>query len=887
MKVTEAFRVFLDARKLPANADLVARWSPAMETQLNVAAGNGEPVDGKRSTYSDGINEWWSIRLPKKADSDPEWPDYELGFPFELHAEAIGCTGWDWQARRSRWVAFDFDALTTHAKGVGISDEDLEKVELAAEALPYVQTRQSTGGKGRHLYVYFDDAGIPTANHTEHAALARCILGMMSSETNFDFASQIDACGGNMWIWARKMTAENGGLSLIKAATKTLSVADLPANWRDHVEVVTKKRSKVRVNAVAEDDLDPFEALASSRKIIPLDDSHKAQIDSLMRSIYTTLWIADHHLLQAHTCALAEIMGEADLKLIGCYKTSSDGKNPGSPNCFLFPLPKGAWKVYRFSQGVSEAETWSQDGEGWTTCYFNRRPDLAAAAKSQGGIEDHQKGGYVFDSVEPALQAAALIGQKIEVRDDLRKRQTVLKPHRDGRLVVQIQKTETDDPFPGWLAKKDQWTRVFDVITEPREDELATTQFDDVVRHVEDVDGGDAGWLVRKKRKWGREPFQHVKVALQRAGDIPKAEAEIILGGSVLDPWQLVNLPFSAEYPGGRRWNRDAAQYACQPVVLTDDEAPKHPTWDLVFNHTFGSLTAALKDLQWARDANIRTGGDYGRAWVACMLRCPFEPLPYLFFHGPEGSGKSIYHEAVALLMTKGCVMADRALTTKGDFNGELANAILCIIEEKNVAKYPGAMARIKEWVTCRRLSIRKMRTDTFEQDSTLHFAQFNNKRASCPVFPGDTRITVIEVPRFAGVEIPKEELLERLGREAPHFLRTLMDLQLPAKQGRLRIPLVETNDKVELAAEMSPVSLFVTECCEIEAGLRIIKKVLCSAYNTWAYDNGYENLEIGEFGAQLLSLASQIKAKGQKKDEKDGKMKHCYDGVCLKGGAA
>ena len=50
MKVTEAIQVFLKARKLPANADLVARWSPAMETQVNVAAGNGEPVEGKRTT---------------------------------------------------------------------------------------------------------------------------------------------------------------------------------------------------------------------------------------------------------------------------------------------------------------------------------------------------------------------------------------------------------------------------------------------------------------------------------------------------------------------------------------------------------------------------------------------------------------------------------------------------------------------------------------------------------------------------------------------------------------------------------------------------------------------------------------------------------------------
>ncbi len=352
MKITEAIKVFLNDTKLPANADLVARWHAGLETQINVAQGDGEAVEGKRTTYTNGTYDYWNIRIPKGANDTPTWHDYELTFPFELHAEGIGCTGWDWQQRCSRWVAFDFDSITTHAKGIGVSDEELERVKLAAEALPYVEIRKSTGGSGLHLYVYFDEAGIPTANHTEHAALARCVLGMMSSDTGFDFASQIDCCGGIMWCWHQKMTAENQGLALIKPAAKALSVADLPANWRDHIEVVTKKRSKVRVNEVAEDDLDPFENLTSSRKIIPLDDSHKAQIEALMRSGFTTLWLTDHHLLQTHTCALAKLM--ADMKLAGFFKTISEGNNPGSPNCFCFPLPNGAWKVYRFSQASTK-----------------------------------------------------------------------------------------------------------------------------------------------------------------------------------------------------------------------------------------------------------------------------------------------------------------------------------------------------------------------------------------------------------------------------------------------------------------------------------------------------------------------------------------------------
>jgi len=59
----------------------------------------------------------------------------------------------------------------------------------------------------------------------------------------------------------------------------------------------------------------------------------------------STLWVADHHLLQTHTKALEELMDDKELKLVGIFKTISDGRDPGTPNCFLFPLPNGAWKV--------------------------------------------------------------------------------------------------------------------------------------------------------------------------------------------------------------------------------------------------------------------------------------------------------------------------------------------------------------------------------------------------------------------------------------------------------------------------------------------------------------------------------------------------------------
>jgi hypothetical protein len=817
-KVSEAIHDFLHARKTPANADLVDRWSIDCETQINVIAADGEPVAGKKSTWSNGSDTWHSIRIPKNAATDPSFDDYNIGYPFDLYAEGIGMTGWNWKARRSRWFGFDFDALTAHAKGIGIDDAQLERVKQAAGALSYVQVRRSTGGKGVHLYVYLDEEGVPTANHTEHAALARCILGMMSAEVGFDFASQIDAAGHVMWVWHRKMTAENRGLEIIKPNTKVLTLADLPANWRDHIEVVRGRRSKIRVNEIAEDDQDPFEALTSSRKIVPLDDGHKAQIEALMRSGYTTLWVADHHLLQTHTCALKELAegpeGKA-LKVVGIFKTNSEGRDRGTPNCFLFPLPNGAWRVYRFSPGINEADTWSQDGQGWTTCYFNRYPDLKTACLLSGGVEREQ-GGYVFASAKKAIEAARSLGQELTLDKSVMDREVALKAHKDGRLIVEIERDKDGKALEGWDNKKSKYVKIFSVKTDPGQDDgLDFSEYDNLIRALESSAVEHAGWVAKKNKEWVRQPAGNVKMVLQSL-DHPKAEAEAIMGAAIARGWRLVNLPFREEYPGGRQWNLDAAQFRFKPAELPEDEVPRHPHWDIIFDHIGGELTPALRELPWAIEANIRTGADYLRHWVACAFRDPFQPAPYLFFFGPENSGKSIFYESLQLLVTKGVVKADRPLIGRDGFNGELSGAIICAVEEVDISKCPGALARIKEWVTGRTISIRMMRRDGFEQPNATHWVQTANHRNNCPIFAGDTRITAVYVGDLPRKEIPKPELLVLLEDEAPHFLHTLMHLELPPMIGRLRLPVVTTASKREAEeANQSPLEKFIQQRCD------------------------------------------------------------------------
>ena len=851
--VSEALHAFLQSHKTPANADLVDKWSAAMETQVNVAAGDGEPVAGKRSTYSNGIDTWHSIRIPKDANSEPTWKDYKLSFSIGQHAEGIGWTGWDWQNRRSRHVAFDFDSLMGHAKGVGLTEDELLRVKEAAMQLPYVEVRKSTGGGGLHLYVYFDAAGIPCENHTVHAALPL-------HPRNDVQRVQLRLCLPDRLLWRRDvdLAQENvrreWGLGPHQAGDQGVESSRLAGQLARSHRGCDAPRAKVRVNEVSDEKLDAFEALATSRKIIPLDDSHKAQIEALQSSGYTTLWVSDHHLLQTHTCALKELRESQqgkELGLIGVFETSSEGRNPAQPNCFLFPLNNGGWRVFRFSPGISEANTWSQDGQGWTTCYFNRTPNLATASRLHGGIEDPDKLGFTFRTPDDAVQVAMILGQKdISVDPLFADRRTLLKTHKDGRLVMEIERKKGDcelkEEPPGWLAKKTKWVRVYDaIISEEKEDDLGVSEFDGVIRAVKSTAKQFIGWKVRDQSKeWVDQPSANVKMMLQNRG-LAKDAAECVMGASIDNGWRLVSLPFQPEYPGDRQWNKDAAQFVCPPAALEPDQTPHHPHWDMICDHIGAELTPVLAKLPWAIEANIRTGGDYIRAWIACAFREPFEQLPYLFLWGGETSGKSTLHEALGLLVTKGVVKADKALTSN-EFNGELAGAIICAVEEKQINKVAGAYARMREWVTALEIAIRRMRTDVYTIPK-FHALDSNEQLEVGMSSLSRRHARHRHLRRWfrRGRRNRQKKLLGILKEEAAHFIYTLLHLPLPPATERLRLRVVETAGKESLALDNSSVLQFVQESCDQGPLLREGLSRLFEAYKKWTWLVGFESVKL------------------------------------------
>jgi len=819
---TEAIKNFLCAS---THADLAELYNHDMECQVNVAQDGGQRINGDFKGkmwhgWTDGLTTWKPFRIPYKANIEPEFTDSPVKFDIAKHAEGVGMTGWDWVTRVSHWVAFDFDSLVSHEKA-GLTSEELHVIEEKAILIPWVTVRKSTSGNGLHIYVFLTPA-ISTATHTEHSALARSILSTMSAIAGFDFCNKADICGSNMWVWHRKMVKSAGeGLKLIKQGSPFY---DVQSNWRDHVKVITGHKKKIVPEFVEQSNLSDmdrmFMELTGQNVKERLDEDHKKLLAFLTENNCLWQWDQDNNMLITHTAYLKKVHDELNLK--GIFETISIGKEWGNDiNCFCFPMRRGGWSVRRFTPGVREHETWTQDGSGWTKCYLNIEADLPTTARSHEGVE-HPGGGYVFRTAEQAQQAAILLGADLRLPNWILSRKSKLKEHRDGRLVVEITKEPEDDPrqMDRWLPEKGQWKKIFNVRLATQQ-ESENNNFDDMIRHVVTEQNQDCGWVIKSDNCWTEEPMAHVKLALKSL-DIQEKEICNVLGSNIFRKWKLVNKPFQSEYPGNRNWNRGACQLLYIP---SSDDNLHFPTWLKILQHVGSGLDDAVKENSWCTENGVLSGADYLKCWVASIFQHPNQPLPYLFLYGPEASGKSMLHEAISLLISpSGYQRADQALLSQQGFNGELKNAVLCVIEERNLDKNKSAYNRIKDWVTSPQLPIHSKGSTPYLTENTTHWVQCANDIHACPVFPGDTRITMIFVD---SVKVDfweaKRDLVNRLKKEAPDFLGDVMKLDIPISPDRLNLPVINTSEKQSVQRQnQNALEQFIEEHCHYSSGYAI-----------------------------------------------------------------
>ncbi len=786
-----------------------------MEVQVLVAQDKGEIYkEGKSNSYTDGIQTWFPFRLPKHANTIPIDNDFEIKYDLAKHSLGIGMTGWDYKNKVSKFVCFDFDSISGHSDKHSnkLSESELLEVQESVKAIKWVQLRYSTSGSGLHLYVFVDN--IITQNHTEHSALARSILAMMSGTVNYDFQSKVDALGGVLWQWHRKMLGTRG-LKLIKEYTELCPVS---LNWKDHLPVIQGKKSKAIPGFIEEKEQDAFTELCGQKARVKLDEDHKKHIKWLQDNGHTCTYNQDLHIFIVHTHALKQMYNE--LKLKGLFDTIATGSQPGDINAWKSPLNKGGWVVRRYTQGIIETPNWDQDASGYTKCYLNKIPEFKIIARSFDAIE-HPTGGFVFISARKAQEAANILNINLNLPEFAMEKKCKLKMNKEGRLITELEYDSNGDAvkggLPGYLQEGKNWKKIFD--NPSNESEIDSASFDDIVRHMVSGANVSVGWSIKSyNNAWESNPLKHTEKVLTSLG-YQGTDVSQILGTSILKSWKLVNKPFQPEYPGNREWNKNSAQLRFVPS--SDRDSLNYPTWNIILDHLGKGLNESLLKNEWAKINNIIKGSEYLKLWLASILQKPEEHLPYLFLYGPEDCGKSTLQEAINLLISNGVQRADQALISQGSFNAEIEFAVVCAVEETDLRKNKTAAAKIKDFVTSRKITIHRKNQTPYDSINIGHWLQTSNDPKHCPIFPGDSRITMIKVESINKDKmISKRDLFKQLEKEAPDILAELLHLEIPICEERLNIPVVITEEKIKAQKEsMNSLELFLTDVCYYSPG--------------------------------------------------------------------
>ena len=794
-RTREAIQTFLTNRQ-DHSPFLLQRYTTDLETQV-MCNTDGEPGDNPGTYEADG-EVWGNKRWPYQAGSDnPNYGDPAITFSPAARVDRVGTTWWNYVDKRSVAVGIDIDSSDGHAETTTTNDKsEIETIVDRLKQLDYVTIVRSTGGKGIHVYVFFENQ--PEArNHHEHTIVARKTLELISNDIDYDLKSHVDCVGSVFWIWAKSSPADHPGFSVVKQGSL------LDATRLASIELPTPS---FRGGNPAD-----FET-------VELDEDHKRIIEAIQQQPYYFNYRADMGLVHTHTCAIRDAIDNG-LEIRGNFVTNSNGDDPNSANCFMAPQPNGVFRVIRFGQSQHEPD-WTWSGEK-NFCFLNEDKSYQEVVSE---LSVSCKAGKYELTPEGAASIAAMLGEPL----------THAAPDDVWAVLVNgTVELHSKKGADGWAKSGKTFKTVITPKVKGSLDDRLLQKADDVIRFVTQ-DGNVRGWFHKMKDgRWLEHKNQGelAPVFSGLFGEFERRAKELIIS----NPWELVRIPFEQEYPGDRRWNRNAPQLAVQPA----DSGGDHVHFDMILDHVGGELDGPVQNSDWCRKANILCGADYLRAWIACLIHHPDQPLPYLFLAGPQNSGKSVFHECTRFLFTHGITSANSALTS--GFNGELAGCFLVYVEERDLAdKRYNAYERIKEWVTGRDLMVQEKYCTPYMTPNYLHFVQMANSTTHLPLEDGDTRIVAIDVPSLGDKSVPKAILEKHLEEEAPRFLRTLLNTVVPPPIDRLRIPALKTATKTLMERRaMSPLMAFANEKLHTCAGHKIEFPDFAKEYKSYCQARG------------------------------------------------
>jgi len=590
------------------------------------------------------------------------------------NVKAIGLTGWNAVEHKTNYVTFDIDSFSNHKNG--LSELELEDLLVKLEEIDFTNIYRSTSGKGYHVYVFFTDP-IPASTRKEHIKISKYVRNKLNILLGGGFSEKVDVSGLVSWVWYGEKMNDKSFKQIKTGTTLDIDILSL-LRFEDASNPVTK--SKVNVELSVE---------------------HRAVMDWLNDNKCNWWWEDSKQLLIAHTLDLVKCHEELQLK--GDFTTNTTGST--KHNCFLMPIVNGAWIVRRFGD-VKEPD-WTQKDEYWFT-FFNKPLTLKEAFERKNGTET-PSGAYMFLDLEQAVEALRLVNIEIDIPAWSVIREAKIRK-KNGKLILEFRAEQNDrgDQLKGWIKETGNWKKIIGE-DNMEEDKIDLSNVDNYCRYLLNPDFSDMGWFIYINNRWSSQTLTNVKHRLFtnfRKDTLVKC----LIGDMIENAWVKVIKPFQEEFTGNREWN-----FGSKLRYTIGEESGSTPTWDNLFRHLGENI-----DKEAMNDLGI-SGKQYLLYWVVALLRNPEEPSAYLFFHGPQNSGKSMFHEALDLLFDRGYIKADKALTNQQGFNAEIESAVLCIIEETDL-RNTQAYNRIKEWVTAKYISIHEKGKTPYMSQNFTHW---------------------------------------------------------------------------------------------------------------------------------------------------------------------
>jgi hypothetical protein len=784
--IREGMTQFLNAR-VAESPYLIPKWSQDLESQVLVHEGSNAIGE---TTWTDGSEVWFQHRWPYKAGTAPFYKDKPLTFSPGTHLRRFGSTWWNYKAKRSVAVALDIDLEDEHAKSTTtVTPAQLSELIGKLGKLDYLTLVRSSGGGGVHIYCFFDENDQPeAANHNEHTQVAKALIAKISDDIGYDLNQHMDAKGVVFWLWSCDSPADHAGYELIKEQTQSLGSKDLEG-YRSAGLASPNASKKMRGFTDSGEEVESTE-VGGGYKEYDLEPWHTQFLKDLEDEGYGFHWEAAYKMAHTHTCAILAVLEKykaAGKPAKGLFTTVSKGNDKTKPNCYITPRPGGVFQCKRFGTATAETALWqTRDDDTW--CFINTETPVLIVLKKFATSYDGTKMVFEPSRLEEAMQVFGhtLGPSHLNIPEAIR-----VHLKKDGTFYAAFKGTGN---FEGWKAGKEQFTRTLPLTHKKATfDKSLLEEADDFVRHIVTPNHDPYGWALKTADAWVTyKSYDSIAVIVRQAFG---KDADSVKVEMMKNPWILHHLPFGPEYPEGRLWNKIAPQLKYEPA---EKPAP-HPHWDMIFTHLGRSLDATVAKTQWCQRWGIHTGADYLRAWVVAMIKEPFQQLPYLFFYGPQNSGKSQFHESIAMLLTRGVESIGTALASGAGYNAEIANAVVGFVEEKDLSVVRDtSYARIKEWSTARMMQIHPKGHTPYQQKNSLHMVHMANHSTACPMEDGDTRITAVLVSPIEAL-IPKQQFEEALEAEAPAFIRTLLTINLPKSHERYRVPMLATEHKRDL----------------------------------------------------------------------------------------